>query len=70
MEPQLISSSVYQGIARAWTLNQLSYDLAFSGVNFAGAAALSLLLLVVCMAAAVLLIIKTDFFDQSDNRAR
>ena len=70
VEPQLISGSVYQGIARAWTLNQLSYDLAFSGVNFAGAAALSLLLLLACIAAAVILIIKTDFFDQSEDAAR
>ena len=70
VEPQLISSSVYPGIARAWTLNQLSYDLAFSGVNFAGAATLSLLLLLACMAAALILIKKTDFFDQSENRAR
>jgi multiple sugar transport system permease protein len=70
VEPQLISSSVYPGIARAWTLNQLSYDLAFSGVNFAGAATLSLLLLVACMAAALILIKKTDFFDQAENRAR
>jgi multiple sugar transport system permease protein len=61
---------VYPGIARAWTLNQLSYDLAFSGVNFAGAAALSLLLLLACIAAAAILIIKTDFFDQSEHRAR
>lgn len=70
VEPQLISSSVYPGIARAWTLNQLSYDLAFSGVNFAGAATLSLLLLLACMAAALILIAKTDFFDQAENRAR
>jgi len=70
VEPQLISSSVYVGIARAWTLNQVSYDLAFSGVNFAGAAALSLMLLMACMVAALLLIWKTDFFDQSENRGR
>jgi multiple sugar transport system permease protein len=70
VEPQLISSSVYPGIARAWTLNQMSYDLAFSGVNFAGAATLSLLLLLACMAAALILIAKTDFFDQAENRAR
>jgi multiple sugar transport system permease protein len=69
VEPQLISSSVYPGIARAWTLNQLSYDLAFSGVNFAGAAALSLLLLLACLAAALILIAKTDFFDRSGGRA-
>lgn len=70
VEPQLISSSVYPGIARAWTLNQLSYDLAFSGVNFAGAAALSLLLLLACIGVAGILIIRTDFFDQSEHRAR
>lgn len=68
VEPQLISASVYPGIARAWSLNQVSYDLAFSAANFAGAAALSLLLLVVCVIAALLLIFGTDFFDRSEHR--
>ncbi len=70
VEPQLISSSVYVGIAQGWSLNQLSYTLAFSAGNFAGAAALSLILLVVCLAAALLLIFKTDFFDRSEHLSR
>ena len=70
VEPQLISSSVYVGIAKGWSLNQVSYDLAFASANFAGAAALSLLLLVVCLVAGLLLIFKTDFFDRSEHLAR
>ncbi len=70
VEPQLISASVYVGIAKGWSLNQVSYDLAFKSANFAGAAALSLLLLVVCLVAGLLLIFKTDFFDRSEHLSR
>ncbi len=63
VEPQLISGSVYTGIAKDWSLNQLSYDLAFQNNNLAGSAALSLMLLVVCMVAAVIVIFRTDFFE-------
>jgi multiple sugar transport system permease protein len=70
VEPQLISASVYVGIARGWSLNQVSYDFAFSAGNFAGAAALSLVLLVVCLAAALFLIYRTDFFDRSEHLKR
>jgi multiple sugar transport system permease protein len=64
VEPQLISASVYTGLAKGWSLNQLSYDLAFGSGNFGGAAALSLVLLVICVVAALLVIFKTDFFDR------
>mgnify|MGYP000426788352 CR=1 FL=1 len=63
VEPQLISGSVYTGIAKDWSLNQLSYDLAFQSNNLAGSAALSLMLLVVCIVAAIVVIFRTDFFE-------
>jgi multiple sugar transport system permease protein len=63
VEPQLISSSVYPGLASNWSLNQLSYSFAFQNNNFGGAAALSFMLLLVCMIGAIFVIFKTDFFD-------
>ena len=62
VEPQLISSSVYPGLASNWSLNQLSYSFAFQSNNLAAAAALSLILLVVCIIGAVFMIFRTDFF--------
>lgn len=63
VEPQLISSSVYPGLAADWSLNQLSYALAFSSGNLGSSAALSLMLLVVCAVAALFVIFRTDFFE-------
>ena len=63
VEPQLVSASVYPGLASNWSLNQLSYTLAFQQNNLGGAAALSLMLLLVCMIAAIFVIFRTDFFD-------
>ncbi len=63
VEPQLISASVYPGLAANWSLNQLAYTFAFQQNNLGGAAALSLMLLLVCMIAAVFVIFRTDFFD-------
>ena len=63
VEPELISSSVYPGLASNWSLNQLSYSFAFQSNNLGGAAALSLMLLLVCMIGAIVVIFKTDFFD-------
>lgn len=65
VEPQLISASVYPGLASNWSLNQLSYSFAFQGNNLGAAAALSLILLLVCMVSAVVLIFRTDFFEGS-----
>ena len=62
VEPQLISGSVFRGLAANWSLNQLSYTYAFREANLAGAAVISLALLVVCVAAALLMIFKTDLF--------
>lgn len=70
VEPFLISSSVYPNLARDWSLNQLSYSLAFSGANLGAATALSLMLLVVCIIAALLVIFKTDFFDEARNKEK
>lgn len=65
VEPQLISGSVYPGLANNWSLNQLSYTFAFSQANLGAASALSLMLLLVCVIAALFVIFKTDFFDES-----
>ena len=65
VEPFLISSSVYPNLARDWSLNQLSYSMAFSGANLGAALALSLMLLVVCVIVALIVIFKTDFFDEA-----
>lgn len=65
VEPQLISSSVYPGLANNWSLNQLSYTFAFSQANLGAASALSLMLLLVCVIAALFVIFKTDFFEES-----
>lgn len=65
VEPQLISSTVYEGLAKDWSLNQLSYSLAFSSANLSGAAALSFMLLLVCAASAVFVVFRTDFFDEA-----
>ena len=67
VEPQLISASVYEGIATGWTLNQVGYDYAFVQGNFSQAAAVSLVLLVVSLTAGLLLIARTNFFDQSED---
>lgn len=65
VEPYLISSSVYPGLAKDWSLNQLSYSLAFTGSNLAAATALSMMLLVVMIGIAVITIYRTDFFDEA-----
>ena len=65
VEPYLISSSVYPGLARDWSLNQISYSLAFTGANMGSATALSLMLLLVCVILALIVIYRTDFFDEA-----
>lgn len=65
VEPHLISSSVYTGLANDWSLNQLAYTLAFSSGDLAAASALSLMLLLVCVIFAFITIFKTDFFEGS-----
>lgn len=70
VEPQLISASVFPGLASDWSLNQLSYTFAFASNNLAGAAALSMVLLIVCAVAAILIVFKTDFFDRPKKAGR
>lgn len=65
VEPYLISSSVYPGLAKDWSLNQLSYSLAFTGSNLGAATALSMMLLAVMIALALIVIYRTDFFDEA-----
>lgn len=68
VEPQLISASVFPGLAKDWSLNQLSYTFAFTG-QLGQAAALSLMLLVVCVIGALVLIFRTRFFDRGEDRS-
>jgi multiple sugar transport system permease protein len=65
VEPYLLSSSVYPGIAKDWSLNQLSYTLAFLGSNLGAATALSMMLMVVMITLALIVIYRTDFFDEA-----
>lgn len=65
VEPYLISSTVYPGLADDWSLNQLSYSFAFQSANLGASAALSLMLLVVCIIAALVAIFRTDFFEDA-----
>ena len=66
VEPQLIDSGIYSGIAEAWSLDQLSYELAFTSGDFGGASALSLMLLVPSLLGALVVIFKTDMFDDAE----
>ena len=65
VEPFLISSTVYPGLADNWSLNQVAYAFAFEAANLGAASALSLMLLVVCIIFALIAIFKTDFFDEA-----
>lgn len=65
VEPYLISSTVYPGLADNWSLNQLSYSFAFESANLGASSALSLMLLVVCVIAALIAIFRTDFFEEA-----
>lgn len=66
VEPQLIDGGIYSGIAEAWSLDQLSFELAFTSGDFGGASALSLMLLVPSLLGALLVIFKTDMFDDAE----
>jgi multiple sugar transport system permease protein len=67
VEPQLISSGIYAGLAENWSLNQLGYTFAFSSNNFPASAALSFVLFLVCLLAALLLIYRTNFFARPED---
>lgn len=66
VEPQLIDTGIYSGIAEAWSLDQLSFELAFTSGDFGGASALSLMLLVPSLLGALVVIFKTDMFDDAE----
>lgn len=66
VEPQLIDAGIYSGIAEAWSLDQLSFELAFTSGDFGGASALSLMLLIPSLLGALVVIFKTDMFDDAE----
>ena len=63
VEPQLLNTGVYVGIASSWSFDQLSYELAFKAGDFGGASALSIILLIPSLIGALIVIFKTDMFD-------
>ncbi len=63
VEPQLLNGGIYAGIAEAWSLDQLAFELAFTSGDFGGASALSLMLLVPSLIGALVVIFKTDMFE-------
>jgi multiple sugar transport system permease protein len=66
VEPQLIDQGIYSGIAEAWSLDQLAFELAFTSGDFGGASALSLMLLVPSLLGALVVIFKTDMFEEAE----
>lgn len=66
VEPQLLNTGVYSGIAESWSLDQLSFELAFTAGDFGGASALSLMLLVPSLIGALIVIFKTDMFEEAE----
>jgi multiple sugar transport system permease protein len=66
-EPYIVTSAIFRGIAVDWSLNQLSYSLAFTEGDFALASAVSVILLIVCLVPALILIFKTKFFESGDE---
>lgn len=65
-EPYIVNSAIFFGLAKDWSLNQLSYTLAFGEGDFSSASAISVMLLIVCLIAALFLIFRTKFFDTKD----
>jgi len=65
-EPYIVNSAIFFGLAKDWSLNQLSYTLAFGEGDFSSASAISVMLLIICLLAALFLIFRTKFFDTKD----
>lgn len=65
-EPYIVNSAIFFGLAKDWSLNQLSYTLAFAEGDFSSASAISVMLLIICLIAALFLIFRTKFFDTKD----
>jgi multiple sugar transport system permease protein len=70
VEPQLLDTGVFQGISHVWSLDQLSYDFAFTNGEFGSASALSILLLIPSLLGALVVIFKTDMFEDEESAAR
>ena len=71
VEPELLNKGIYLGIAEAWSLDQLAFELAFTTGDFGGASALSLMLLVPSLLGALVVIFKTDMFEEAEvNRSK
>ncbi len=66
VEPELLNRGIYLGIAEAWSLDQLAFELAFTSGDFGGASALSLMLLVPSLIGALVVIFKTDMFEDAE----
>jgi multiple sugar transport system permease protein len=66
-EPYIVNTALFVGIATDWSLNQLSYTLAFTEGDFAAASTVSVMLLIVCLIPALILIFKTKFFESGDE---
>jgi multiple sugar transport system permease protein len=66
VEPELLNKGIYLGIAEAWSLDQLAFELAFTTGDFGGASALSLMLLVPSLLGALVVIFKTDMFEEAE----
>ena len=67
-EPQLISSTIFRGLATNWSLNQLSFFFAFSNGDLGKAAAVSLALFIVCLVFALVIVFRGNFFEGADVR--
>lgn len=65
-EPYIVNSAIFFGLAKDWSLNQLSYTLAFGEGDFSSASAISVMLLIICLIAALFLIFRTKFFETKD----
>ena len=70
VEPQLLDTGVFNGISHVWSLDQLSYDFAFTNGEFGSASALSILLLIPSLLGALVVIFKTDMFEDEESAAR
>jgi multiple sugar transport system permease protein len=63
VEPELLSQASNGVAGRDYSLNQLTYDLAFQNNNVNAAAAVSVELLVVGLVVAGLFVVRSGFFD-------
>lgn len=62
-EPYIVNTALYRGLTENWSINQLSYTLAFQEGDYSSASAISIMLLLIAMTIAIFLIFKTKFFE-------